>query len=57
MSSAQHYDDQAPGPVSVYDSSPAERRAATLYVCSRLDAADARVVLEALALIPTKEAG
>jgi len=40
-------------PISVYDPSPVQARAAGLYVCGRLPKADAVEVLEALGLIPT----
>ena len=49
------FQDDAPGAVSVYDTTPEQQHAATMYVCTRLDAGDARVVLEALGLIDPVE--
>lgn len=47
--------DEASVPLSVYAPPPAVARAATLYVCTRLDVPDARTVLQALGLIATPE--
>jgi hypothetical protein len=49
------FQDEAPGPVGMYTPTPQQARAAKLFICGRLEPADARVVLEALALIEPKE--
>jgi hypothetical protein len=51
------FQDEAPGPVSVYTPTPQQADAALKYICSRLEPAAARVVLEALALITPIETG